>query len=105
MSDRIEKSWEDLDWNAVNFKSSRESDKPGAGHWCWGCGGFPLGDHEFSISYVDDDLVETCYKMPAPINEMLRLQEVHATEAAKREIESAFRKVVGCHNECPLKED
>ena len=90
----------------MNFKSSRVSDDPNAGHWMWGRGGHPHGDHEFSISYVDDGLVETRYKMPPPINEMLRLQRDHGKQDAQREIKAE----IGCFNNkekggCPLEKE
>ena len=56
---RIEKTWKDLDWDAVNFESSSVSNKPGAGQWAWGCGGLPHRDDEYSISHVDEKLVDT----------------------------------------------
>ncbi len=87
---RIEKSWEDLDFTKVNFQSSSESDDPEAGHWGWGRGGGPLKDQEFSISHVDEKLVETRYKMPPCINEMLINQRLHGAEEAKGAIKRAL---------------
>jgi hypothetical protein len=63
--DRIEKSFTDLDIDAVDFQS---------GNWSWGCGGHPLRDNEYSISHVSAKLVETRYKLPECINYMLKRQ-------------------------------
>ena len=46
----------------MNFKSSRVSDDPNAGHWMWGCGRHPHGDHEFSISFLRSHS-ENCDKL------------------------------------------
>lgn len=100
--DRDEKTWKDLNWDAVNFESSQKSKDPNAGHWGWGRGGSPHGDHEYSISYVDDELKETRYKMPAAISEMLRMAQEWGKEDAKKEI----RAKIGCYSStCPMEEE
>ncbi|MCG8431387.1 MAG: hypothetical protein MJA29_09475 [Candidatus Omnitrophica bacterium] len=88
--DREEKTWEDLDFTRVNFKSSGESDDPEAGHWAFGRGGSPLQSHEWAISHVDDDSHETRYKMPDCISHMLNLQHKFGKEEAQRDIKHAL---------------
>lgn len=98
--DRTEKTWKDIDWDAVNFKSSRQDPKdPNAGHWSWGRGGYPHNDWEYSISYVDDKLNETRYKMPEAISHMLRVASNCGKELAQREI----KHIIGCGKGCPMK--
>jgi len=100
--DRNEKTWKDIDWDAVNFESSQKSKDPNAGHWGWGRGGYPHGDYEYSISYVDDKLDETRYKMPAAISEMLRVASACGKDEAWREL----RAKLGCSsNGCPMEEE
>jgi len=79
--DRIELDISDIDFESVDFNS---------GKWHWGCGGHPLQDHEWFIAYVDDDLVETRYKMPSCINKMLRMRYEYGQNDAKRSIQSAL---------------
>jgi hypothetical protein len=83
MDDRIEKDLKDLDTSKVDFDD---------GHWCSGKGGFPLQDHEWSINYVDDDLIMTRYKLPQCINEMLANQYRFGYNQAKSEIINALNR-------------
>jgi hypothetical protein len=78
---RIEKPYTDLDWNSVYF---------GNGNWSWGNGGYPLDDNEFFIAHTDDKFVETRYKMPICINEMLKVQRRHGNDEKLRMIQSAL---------------
>jgi hypothetical protein len=67
--DRIEKTHKELDWDAVDFRSG------GGMNWSWGRGGYPYRSHEWGISHyqeVNGDIVETRYKMPQVVNEMLQ---------------------------------
>ena len=70
----INKDWKELDVNAVDFKN---------GSWSWGRGGGNLQDHEFSVSHISKDLVETNYKCPEWLNQMLRLQYRTGKEGAQ----------------------
>jgi len=73
---RIEKTWKELDFVSVDFTNG----------WSWGCGGLPLENREWAISHVTKDLIETRYKMPPCINEMLNRQHQKGGEDKKQEI-------------------
>lgn len=96
MSDKIEKSYKDLNWEEVSFNKNEGSRN---NCWYWSCGGYPLFNNEWSINYIDDNLVETRYKMPDCINEMLNLCYKHGREESKREIQTSLKRILGC-NEC-----
>lgn len=81
MSDRIEKDWKDLDFDKVDMDS---------GNWSWGRGGHPLSDYQYSISHVSDKLVETRYKMPLCINQMLKSNYGYG----KQDIVNNLRKIL-----------
>jgi hypothetical protein len=81
MFDRVEKELKDLDASTVNFED---------GHWTWGCGGHPLNDREYFISYTADGCSEIRYKLPECINQMLRLQYRYGGEHAMEEIRRAL---------------
>ena len=72
----VMKDWTELASEDVDFKS---------GNWGWGS-----SDNEHCVSHVDKDLNETCYKLPAFINEMLRMKEQHGAEGTKCEIRIAL---------------
>lgn len=58
---RIEKDWTELDFTKVDFKS---------GEWLLGCGGLPLLDDQYAITYINsEDLSETRYKLPECLNQ------------------------------------
>lgn len=69
---RIEKDFKELDFGKVDFENGR---------WTWGCGGHPLNSGEWSISYLEDGLIEQRYKMPPCINQMLS----HRYKAGERD--------------------
>lgn len=79
--ERIEKDWSELDAEAVDFES---------GEWSWGRGGHPLQDHEYGVTHVNEEMVQTRYKAPPFINEMLRVQEKCTAESTRRDIRSAL---------------
>jgi len=82
MSKQIEKDFSEFPQDAkVDFSD---------GHWSWGRGGRPLGDWDFSISYTDDDLTQTRWKLPPCISTMLVSSERHGKEEAQRKIRSAL---------------
>lgn len=85
--DRIDKSWKELDFDEVDFRSRAEG---GPGRWGYGQGGHPLQDQEWSISFIDENYTEIRYKMPSCINEMLSFQRQHGAE----EVQSAIRKAL-----------
>ena len=78
---RIEKDFSELDLSAVDLNS---------GNWAWGRGGHPHENHEWSISHIDSDMVETRYKAPHFINVMLTLQERHGKESAQATMREAL---------------
>ncbi len=73
----FEKSHTELDWDLVDFDSD----------WTWGMGGHPLQHDEWAISYIDDALIETRYKMPSCINRMLKLRYKHGVDDKLRKIQ------------------
>ena len=92
--DIIEKSWKDLDFDEVDFESK------GKVQWSFGRGGYPLDDHEHSISryeekfnekYKGNDIEEIRYKLPQCINKMISLNK----EWTKAEIQEDIRRALG----------
>ncbi len=77
----IEKSFDELDVEQVNFKS---------GDWIWGNGGFPQKDDEYSISYIDESMIKTRYKLPECINYMLKTQHEWGDACRSRKIRDAL---------------
>ena len=75
------KEFNELDVDLVDFKDGR---------WGWGQGGHGLKDDEFTVSFVDDDLNETRYKVPTCICKMLKLQYKYGGDDAKRKIHAAL---------------
>jgi hypothetical protein len=78
---RIEKQLSDLDTSKVDFKE---------GHWDCGRGGRPLEDHEWWISHYSEDFIESRYKLPQCLNEMLADQYKFGAEEAKAKIRDAL---------------
>ena len=79
--ERIEKDFSELDWSKVDFQS---------GYWSWGRGGLPYKDSEYSINYTDDKLVQTRYKLPGCINDMLKNRYNSGTRDTKRAIQNVL---------------
>ncbi len=86
---RIEKDYTELDFNSVDFDVV---DTANPHHkWSWGQGGHPLSDNEFYISSFDGkSFVETRYRLPEIISEMLSEQFRHGGNEAIRIINAAL---------------
>lgn len=78
--ERIEKDFKELDFTIVDLKKG----------WSWGQGGFPLGDSERSVSLYTDDGVETRYKFPEFLNEIIDMERRWAREEVQRDIKIAL---------------
>jgi len=89
--DRIEKSWEDIDFSKVKFDGENPL-------WSYGRGGYPLSDGEYSIQEIilDKDYPETRwttirYKLPDAISFMLKEAHRYGREDKSNEINRALR--------------
>lgn len=81
MSDKdVIKPWRELP-ETIDFE---------ADHWTWGRGGKPLTEWQYFIAYTHDDLHQDMYVLPNYLSEMLRRQEEHGAENAKRTIRLAL---------------
>ncbi len=87
MIDRIEKTWKDLDFDAVNFKDRSSG-------WSFSKGGLPLRDGQWAITHVDGEGKETRYCLPDAISTMLNIAEEHG----KHTMQLRIRETLGLLN-------